>query len=301
MENEVADGQQLLSLVNLLEEQVRELEVATRLAESSGLCTLDLACRGFDRLVNSQGVRGQTLEAAFVLVVGVGNIGSLLVDGLARAGIGAVGVLDRGEVRTHEVSGGVFGMQHVGVNKADCIKRVVQLVNPLVQVHACTADVTKTNRETYPLSELCLSMGCGKPDLVVCCIKGAEQRLSTASWCLQNNVPLTDLETSSQLGDVSVRTFAKGFQKSCLRCYKAQRSGEPQDENKDFHDAFLPATNLLVAGLLLQQVIKALSLDFPADAECSHISRYSVLKDMFEVTPLSGLMSCKCDASPPPK
>ena len=71
------------------------------------------------------------LRAAHVAVVGVGGVGSWVVEGLARSGVGALTLIDLDDVCLTNVNRQLPALDgNVGRPKVDAIAERVRLINP---------------------------------------------------------------------------------------------------------------------------------------------------------------------------
>jgi adenylyltransferase/sulfurtransferase len=83
------------------------------------------------------------LKAARVLVVGAGGLGAPLLQYLAAAGVGTIGVIDDDEVSLSNLQRQViFGTDDVGSRKVDVAEQVIARINPhvAVDVHMARLD-----------------------------------------------------------------------------------------------------------------------------------------------------------------
>ena len=88
---------------------------------------------GVGRLVGRAGL--ERLRAAHVCVVGVGGVGSWVVEGLARSGVGALTLVDLDEVCVTNVNRQVPALDgNVGRAKVAVLAERVRLINPACRV-----------------------------------------------------------------------------------------------------------------------------------------------------------------------
>jgi len=99
------------------------------------------------------GEEGQArLAAARVLVVGCGALGSVIVDLLARAGVGGLTIVDRDLVEITNLQRQVLYDEadvEAGVPKAEAARRRVAQINRQVDVRAHVDDFCQTNAERF--------------------------------------------------------------------------------------------------------------------------------------------------------
>jgi len=88
----------------------------------------------------------QKLKAARVLVIGAGGLGAPLVQYLAAAGVGELGIVDDDCVSLSNLQRQVlFGTAEIGREKVDCAAAAVARLNPHVKVTPVALRVTAQN------------------------------------------------------------------------------------------------------------------------------------------------------------
>ena len=100
-------------------------------------------------LLQEIGVKGQKrLKAAKVLIVGAGGLGTPLVQYLAAAGVGTIGIIDHDEVEESNLQRQVMhGTRDIGRPKVASAKDSVKQINPLVKVETYNMRLTAENAE----------------------------------------------------------------------------------------------------------------------------------------------------------
>jgi adenylyltransferase/sulfurtransferase len=94
------------------------------------------------------GVGQARLIAAKVLVVGAGGLGAPLLQYLAAAGIGTLGVIDHDTIDLSNLQRQVIHRTaDVGVSKVESARRALGDINPEVRVHAHNERLTADNAE----------------------------------------------------------------------------------------------------------------------------------------------------------
>ena len=93
------------------------------------------------------GVDGQRLlRRASVLVVGAGGLGSPLIEYLAAAGVGSIGIVDDDTVSASNLNRQIlYDMSQVGKPKANCAANVVRRITPDCKVQAYRMRLTDSN------------------------------------------------------------------------------------------------------------------------------------------------------------
>ena len=88
----------------------------------------------------------QNLKKARVLVVGAGGLGVPVLQYLAAAGVGSIGIVDYDRVEIHNLHRQVlFGMADVGRLKAETAKEKLESQNPHIRILATTEKLTSAN------------------------------------------------------------------------------------------------------------------------------------------------------------
>ena len=100
-------------------------------------------------LLQEIGVKGQKrLKAAKVLIVGAGGLGTPLVQYLAAAGVGTIGIIDFDEVEESNLQRQVMhGKRDIGRPKVASAKDSIKQINPLVKVETYNRKLTAENAE----------------------------------------------------------------------------------------------------------------------------------------------------------
>ncbi|HUI22431.1 MAG TPA: molybdopterin-synthase adenylyltransferase MoeB [Methylocella sp.] len=88
----------------------------------------------------------QKLKAAAVLVVGAGGLGSPLIQYLAAAGVGEIGIIDDDEVSLSNLQRQVLhGTPDIGRAKVDSASAAIERLNPNVKATPIRARLTEAN------------------------------------------------------------------------------------------------------------------------------------------------------------
>jgi len=97
--------------------------------------------------LNEIGISGQLkLSAAKVLVIGAGGLGCPVLQYLAAAGVGTLGVIDSDHVEYSNLHRQVlFTVEDIGKLKAECAVEHLTKKNPFIQIHAIAERMTATN------------------------------------------------------------------------------------------------------------------------------------------------------------
>lgn len=126
----------------------------------------------------------EALQAATVMVLGLGGVGSACAQALARGGVGALVMLDGDVVEESNINRqAVAYVSTIGRVKADVAREMVADINPDCLVTAERIFLTPDNiAETLDRQP--------RPDLVIDCIDTVSQKLAIAEWCANRGLPL---------------------------------------------------------------------------------------------------------------
>ena len=98
-------------------------------------------------VLSEVGQQGQSLlSTAKVLVIGAGGLGCPVLQYLAAAGIGTLGIIDFDVVELSNLQRQIlFGTSSIGMNKALAAKNKLEDLNPTIQIHAYPEKLTAKN------------------------------------------------------------------------------------------------------------------------------------------------------------
>ncbi len=124
------------------------------------------------------------LQAATVMVVGLGGVGSSCAEALARSGIGGLVLVDRDVVEPSNINRQALAFTStLGKAKVDVMAAMVRDINPSCAIGTLHAFIERT--------EVASQLGSlARPDYVVDAIDTIAQKLAIAQWCRDERLPL---------------------------------------------------------------------------------------------------------------
>ena len=139
-----------------------------------------------DRFIRTEKLLGlnglDKLRRSFVVVAGLGAVGSYAVEGLARAGIGRLRLVDFDIVRTSNINRQLYALQStLGQAKVDLARRRVLDINPQCQVEGLNCFVHQDSLDQI-LAE--------KPDVVIDAIDSLNPKTELLVGVLTRNIPI---------------------------------------------------------------------------------------------------------------
>ena len=96
-------------------------------------------------LIKDEGV--EKLKASKVLVIGLGGVGGYIVEALARAGVGCIGLVDNDTIKESNLNRQILATKDsIGKLKTEVAKERILSINPNCEI--------KTYSETYPNKDI---------------------------------------------------------------------------------------------------------------------------------------------------
>ena len=197
------------------------------------------------------------LRAKRVAVVGVGGLGALSAEILARCGVGSLALFDYDTVEAANLNRLVYRTSQVGMPKVKAITEHLREANPDVRVTGYPHDVTDGRGLKGLLKEL------GACDLVLGCVDSFPVRLFLNARCVAAGVPLVDGGASQDGVNGSVHVVIPG-RTPCYRCNRpalqetAVVRATRRDDSGTCHFTSLPTTMAVVSSLQCQEALKIL-------------------------------------------
>lgn len=219
------------------------------------------------------GNKVDTLKSARVLVCGVGGVGGYALEGILRAGVGAIGILDNDVFSTSNLNRQILTtMESIGKRKVDVAKERVLSINPQADVRTYDMFFSSQTASEIPFDEY---------DYIIDCIDTVTSKLLLIEMAKERGVEIIScmgtgnkLGTAFEVADVyktSVCPFAKVMRKELkargVKALKVVYSKEepiiPKDtpEEKGRHIpgsiSYAPAiAGMMLAGEVIRDLIE---------------------------------------------
>ncbi|KAB7495465.1 Ubiquitin-like modifier-activating enzyme 5 [Armadillidium nasatum] len=197
-----------------------------------------------------------------VAVVGVGGVGSVTAEMLTRCGIGKVKLIlfDYDKVELANMNRLFFQPHQAGLSKVDAAANTLQFINPDVTFETHNYNVTTLENFEHFMGRLKSgSLSEGPVDLVLSCVDNYEARMAVNRAC--NELGQTWFESGVSENAVSGHIqFLIPGEIACFDCAPplvvASQIDEKTLKKEGVCAASLPTTMGIVAGLLVQNVLK---------------------------------------------
>ena len=208
---------------------------------SSDVCSSDL-------LLKEVGGQGQQkLLSARVLVVGAGGLGAPIIEYLAAAGVGTIGIADDDAVALSNLQRQViFHTEDVGRAKVDAAKDFVSALNPDIQIIGHHLRITDENAPAIIKNY----------DLAVEGVDNFETRYALNRACIALKKPLISAAVGRFEGQLS--TFKPYENPGILPCYRCLvPMAPPRDEQINCaEEGILGAISGVMGTLAAMEVLK---------------------------------------------
>ena len=141
----------------------------------------EIVAEQFTRNVQFFGIEAQKKVAdAFVVVIGLGGVGSHCAHMLLRSGVSNLRLVDFDLVSVSSLNRHALATRSdVGTSKADCLKSHFEKIYPEAQIEAKVMLYERSREE--------LLLG-GHPDFVVDCIDNVETKVDLLAACVWRNI-----------------------------------------------------------------------------------------------------------------
>lgn len=124
----------------------------------------------------------QRLRAAHVIVFGIGGVGSYAAEALARAGVGALTLVDADTVGISNINRQLCALHStVGQNKSDVMARRIRDINPDCRVLSMPELYTEENKERFFAARY---------DYIIDAIDLVSCKLSLIQTAKERNIPI---------------------------------------------------------------------------------------------------------------
>ena len=139
--------------------------------------------RRFDRMARLTGDSGmENLMGSFVVIFGLGGVGSFTAEALARSGVGRLRIVDFDEVCVTNVNRQLHALKgNIGKSKATLMGERLALINPLAKIDVVHGFYQESCSD---------SMLDGEPDFVVDAIDNFTAKCHLISVCRERGIPL---------------------------------------------------------------------------------------------------------------
>ena len=173
-------------------------------------------------------------RTAHICVVGVGGVGSLIVEALARSAIGELTLIDLDNVAESNINRQIQALSStVGMAKITALAERIAQINPFCKVNQIEDFVDPDN--------VAQMIGTGKYDYLIDATDSVKAKAAMLAWARQHDLPVITIGSAGGKTDaaqISVRDLARTEQEPLLKkVRKIMRAqyGFPRGEKTKFH------------------------------------------------------------------
>ncbi|WP_338845440.1 tRNA cyclic N6-threonylcarbamoyladenosine(37) synthase TcdA [Massilia sp. W12] len=168
---------------------------------------------GIARLYGADGLA--RLQRAHVCVIGVGGVGSWVVEALARSAVGALTLIDLDHVAESNINRQIQALSStLGMAKVEALAQRIAQINPRCQVNLVEDFIAADN-----LREFLGDAAAPRFDYVVDAIDSVKAKAALIAWCKQHGLPLVTIGgAGGQIdpGKIAIRDLARTEQEPLL-------------------------------------------------------------------------------------
>ncbi|MBC7454609.1 MAG: tRNA cyclic N6-threonylcarbamoyladenosine(37) synthase TcdA [Massilia sp.] len=155
----------------------------------------------------------ERFRAAHVCVIGVGGVGSWIVEALARSAIGALTLIDLDNIAESNINRQIQALSStLGQAKIDALAERIALINPYCKVTLVEDFITPDN--------VGLMLGARRYDYVIDAIDNARAKAALIAYCRDQQIALITIGGAGGQTDptkIAVRDLAKTEQEPLLK------------------------------------------------------------------------------------
>ncbi|XP_020660227.3 ubiquitin-like modifier-activating enzyme 5 isoform X1 [Pogona vitticeps] len=224
----------------------------------------------------------EKIRSFAVAVVGVGGVGSVTAEMLTRCGIGKLLLFDYDKVELANMNRLFFQPHQAGLSKVHAAEHTLRNINPDVQFEVHNYNITTMNNFQHFMDRISKGgLEEGKPvDLVLSCVDNFEARMAINTACNELGQIWMESGVSENAVSGHIQLIIPG-ESACFACAPplvvAANIDEKTLKREGVCAASLPTTMGVVAGLLVQNVLKYL-LNF---GTVSFYLGYNAMQDFF--------------------
>ncbi len=212
-----------------------------------------LSTKRYDRLkaLEDYGypVKWELLRDKAVTVAGVGGVGSISVELLARVGIGKIFIMDFDIVEEENLNRLVYREEHIGRYKTDVLTEIIKKINPDVEIKPYNKDIMAFDFENT-LEDIL-----AKSDMGLMCLDNIPARQFFNIKCVKLKVPYIDSGLlRSGLGGYLHLVIPR--ETACYQCTGSVKVTSTSDVDGPDCSASMPTTVNIIASLQVQHLIR---------------------------------------------
>jgi ubiquitin-like modifier-activating enzyme 5 len=194
-------------------------------------------------------VKWELLHEKSAVIVGVGGLGILAADMLARCGIGTLYLFDKDIINEVNLNRIGFMESDIGSPKVEVVAKNINLINTDVKVITCNGDIMN-----FGIDEK-FDQAVQKCDVVLMGVDNYPARTFVNQKCIKHNKVLIDAGVSRSALSGYIHPIFPG-KNACMQCMARIQGTNELKERSATCIASLPTTFAIIAGLQVQETLK---------------------------------------------
>ena len=224
-----------------------------------------------------------------VIIIGVGGVGSVAAEMLARCGVGQLVLFDYDLVEEANMNRMFYTPSQIGKLKVEAACDTLKTIAPSIEIITYNINICLVDSYKILLDELTNP----KTSLLLCCVDNYAARLTINRACIQTRKTWMESGVSETAMSGHIQTMIPGTT-ACFECAMPTIVAEGGDELAEIKRegvcaASLPTTMSIIAGLLAQNALKYV-LSF--GTVCDGCLGYDALTDFFPMYPMQPNPDC---------
>jgi ubiquitin-like modifier-activating enzyme 5 len=231
------------------------------------------------------------------IVVGVGGIGSVAAEMLARCGIGRLVLFDYDKVEMANMNRMFYTPSQVGMYKVDAaVETIRKICEGDVEVIGINSNICNVDAYKQLIETILTYQSDGNKLLLLCCVDNYAARITINRACLESNQAWFESGVSETAMSGHIQMMQPGLA-ACFECAPPAIIAIKGDERDIVRPgvcaASLPTTMSIVAGLMVQNCLKYF-LGFGHVGGCVAYEAFNDYFPSYEMKPNPDCVSDKC-------
>lgn len=204
------------------------------------------------RAINEFGydINWDDLRKKTVAIIGVGGLGVVSSEMVTRCGIGKLSLFDFDKVETLNLNRSMFKPEHIGKPKVKIAAKILNEINPDVEINYFINDIMDMDFEHTFEREL------SQTDIVLNGLDNLPAREYLNNKCVKLEVPYIDAGASRSGLSGYIHPIIP-FKTACAKCIKSIPLNLPEERGEPCV-ASLPSTMAILASIQVQEMLKYL-------------------------------------------
>ncbi|MHA2037808.1 MAG: ThiF family adenylyltransferase [Promethearchaeota archaeon] len=214
-------------------------------------------------------VNWDNLKEVHIGIVGIGGLGCVSSEMIARCGIGRISLFDMDTVEVVNLNRSMFKTEHIGQPKVTIAAKVLKEINPDIEISYYYNDIMDSNFESEFEKQI------KQTDIILNGLDNIPAREYLNVKCIRFKIPYIDAGASRSGLSGYVHPIIP-YKTACAKCISSISIGI-SNERGDPCVASLPSTMAILASIQVQEMLKYL-LNF---GEMIDYVMYDMIKGKF--------------------